>query len=45
MAFGELADALLLASTRVRPARLVELGHAFRTPDIDCALAHLLGTG
>jgi NAD dependent epimerase/dehydratase family enzyme len=35
---------LLLASTRVRPARLTDTGYRFRTPDVDAALAHVLGT-
>jgi uncharacterized protein (TIGR01777 family) len=43
LAFGEMADALLLASTRVVPRRLSESGYAFREPDLDTALAHLLG--
>jgi uncharacterized protein (TIGR01777 family) len=39
---GEMADELLLASTRVIPKRLQEDGFAFRHPDLDGALAHLL---
>jgi uncharacterized protein (TIGR01777 family) len=42
-AFGEIADALLLASTRVEPARLLETGYVFRYPDLQDALRHLLG--
>ena len=42
LAFGEMADALLLASTRVRPARLLDAGFRFRWPRIDEALAHVL---
>jgi uncharacterized protein len=42
-AFGEMADTLLLASTRVEPARLLETGYAFRYPDLQDALRHLLG--
>ncbi len=42
-AFGEMADALLLASTRVAPACLLETGYAFRYPDLASALRHLLG--
>lgn len=42
-AFGEMADALLLASTRVEPARLLETGYVFRYPDLEGALRHLLG--
>jgi uncharacterized protein (TIGR01777 family) len=42
-AFGEMADALLLASTRVEPARLLETGYVFHYPDLEDALRHLLG--
>jgi uncharacterized protein (TIGR01777 family) len=41
--FGEMADALLLASTRVEPARLLETGYVFHYPDLENALRHLLG--
>ncbi|MEE8302600.1 MAG: TIGR01777 family oxidoreductase [Candidatus Tectomicrobia bacterium] len=40
--FGDMADALLLASTRVEPARLQETGYEFRYPDLEGALRHLL---
>lgn len=40
---GEMADALLLASARVIPRRLQETGYAFRFPDLEAALRHLLG--
>jgi len=43
LAFGEIADALLLASQRVEPARLRGSGYAFRHPDLDGALAAILG--
>jgi uncharacterized protein (TIGR01777 family) len=43
LAVGEMADAALLASTRVRPARLLESGYRFRYPDLEGALRHLLG--
>jgi uncharacterized protein (TIGR01777 family) len=43
LAFGEIADATLLASTRVRPARLEASGYRFRFPDLEGALRHLLG--
>ncbi len=43
LAFGEMADALLLASARVVPARLQDTGYAFRYPDLEGALRHLLG--
>jgi NAD dependent epimerase/dehydratase family enzyme len=42
-AFGEMADALLLASTRVEPRRLIDTGYAFRYPDLESALRYLLG--
>jgi len=42
LAFGEMADALLLASTRVQPARLLAGGFTFRYPDLEGALRHLL---
>ena len=41
--FGEMADALLLASTRVEPAKLHASGYAFRHPQLEGALQHLLG--
>ena len=40
---GEMADALLLASTRVEPAHLSATGYTFRYPDLAGALQHLLG--
>jgi uncharacterized protein len=40
--FGEMADALLLASTRVQPAKLLALGYNFRYPELEGALRHLL---
>ena len=43
LALGAMADALLLASARVTPGRLVAHGHAFRHPELPEALAHLLG--
>jgi len=43
LAFGEMADALLLASTRVVPERLLASGYAFRYPELEGALRHLLG--
>lgn len=38
LALGEMAQPLLLASQRVRPERLVELGYAFRYESIEPAL-------
>jgi uncharacterized protein (TIGR01777 family) len=43
LAFGEMADALLLASQRVLPGRLQASGYTFRFPDLEGALRHLLG--
>jgi len=41
--FGEMGDELLLASTRVEPARLTAAGFSFRYADLEPALRHLLG--
>ncbi len=43
LAFGEMADALLLSSQRVLPARLQATGFTFRFPELEGALRHLLG--
>jgi uncharacterized protein (TIGR01777 family) len=43
LAFGELADELLLASTRVRPRALLETGYPFLFRDLEPALRHCLG--
>ena len=43
LAFGQMADELLLASTRVEPARLLATGYAFGYPELEGALQHLLG--
>ncbi len=42
LAFGEMADALLLSSTRVLPARLQESGYDFQHPQLNDALRHVL---
>ena len=42
LALGEMADALLLASTRVSPGKLIEHGYDFRHPDLEGALRHIL---
>lgn len=42
-ALGEMADEMLLASTRVAPARLDASGYGFRFPDLEAALRHALG--
>jgi uncharacterized protein (TIGR01777 family) len=44
LVFGEMADALLLASTRVAPVRLVAAEYTFHYPTLAEALQHLLGT-
>jgi len=41
--FGELADAALLASIRVQPARLTASGFAFDHPELEPALRSVLG--
>ena len=43
VAFGEMADALLLASARVAPERTLAAGYRFRCVELADALAHLLG--
>jgi uncharacterized protein len=42
---GEMADGLLLASTRVRPVGLEDSGFTFRSPDLTSAIAELLSSG
>jgi uncharacterized protein (TIGR01777 family) len=44
-AFGEMGRETLLASARVRPARLLSAGFKFHFPDLDTALSHLLARG
>jgi hypothetical protein len=43
LAFGEMADEVLLASQRVQPARLLATEYRFRYPELEGALRHLLG--
>jgi NAD dependent epimerase/dehydratase family enzyme len=43
LAFGQMADELLLASQRVEPAKLLASGYRFRFPELEGALRHLLG--
>lgn len=43
LAFGEMADALLLASQRAMPTRLQASGYRFRYPELESALRYLLG--
>jgi hypothetical protein len=40
---GEMADALLLASARVVPKRLLDTGYSFRSPELETTLLRLLG--
>ena len=42
LAFGEMADELLLASDRVEPKRLRDSGYAFRFPTLRSSLEHIL---
>lgn len=42
LALGEMADALLLASTRVEPKKLLESGFRFKYPELRSALTHTL---
>lgn len=44
LAFGELADALLLASQRVEPAKLKQVNFEFRYPRLEEALRHAVAT-
>ena len=41
-ALGEMADELLLSSTRVKPAKLLAAGYKYRYPELTGALRHLL---
>lgn len=43
LAFGEMADEMLLASTRVAPTRLAATNYSFRYSDLEAALRHTLG--
>jgi len=42
LAFGEMADALLLGGQRVEPRRLAESGYKFAHPDLESSLRHVL---
>ncbi len=42
LALGEMAEALLLASTRVTPKKLLASGYEFRYPHLEGALRHVL---
>ncbi len=43
LAFGEMADGLLLSGARVVPGKLLESGYTFRHPELEDCLRHLLG--
>lgn len=43
LAFGEMADGLLLSSSRVEPRNLLASGYVFRYPELEGALRFLLG--
>jgi hypothetical protein len=43
LAFGEMGQELLLASTRLEPSRLLSAGYQFRIPQLEVALRHVLG--
>jgi uncharacterized protein (TIGR01777 family) len=45
MVLGEMADELLLASARVKPAQLLASGFEFQFPELEGALRHVLGKG
>ena len=45
LAFGEMGKEILLASTRVKPEKLIQSGYRFRHPDLEGVLRHLLGRG
>src|SRR5258708_26283530 len=42
LAFGQMADELLLASQRVEPKKLNDSGYTFQYPNLEEALRHLL---
>ena len=43
LALGEMAEELLLTSSRIAPKKLEEAGYQFKYPDLELALRHLLG--
>ena len=43
LVFGEMADALLLSSQKVKPLKLESSGYEFSYPDLESGLRHLLG--
>lgn len=44
LAFGEMADELLLASDRVEPKRLLDSGYSFQFPTLQSSLEHILNS-
>lgn len=42
LVFGDMADALLLASANVKPRKLLDNGYEFALPDLETALRHIL---
>ena len=44
LAFGEMADELLLSSAKVEPERLKESGYQFKHPELSSALKTILGS-
>lgn len=45
LAFGEMADELLLASARVEPAQLEATGFEFKHPTLEACLHHIISDG
>lgn len=45
LAFGEMADELLLASQRVKPTKLLASGFTWQWPELEAALRHVLDEG
>jgi uncharacterized protein (TIGR01777 family) len=43
LAFGEMADEMLLASQKVLPKKLTQVGYQFAYADLDRALRHYVG--
>ena len=43
LALGEMAQPLLLASARVKPERLLQLGYTFRSDNLDASLQEMIG--
>jgi NAD dependent epimerase/dehydratase family enzyme len=42
LAFGQMADELLLASQRVEPAKMISSGYPFRFADLRASLENIL---